>query len=123
MHIQYNNVSVVFYIHLVSLLFFIPTFFLVDFSSLGEMSFQYRSLWAVVVLAVFASVISFILFSSVVRKIGVTRANAFCNVMPGITAVLMYFLYDEVLPTVKVVGIVVVIVGLFVSQMSAKPKQ
>ena len=116
----YNNVSVVFYIHLISLFFFIPTFFIVDFPIIGESVFQWRSFIAILVLAIFASVISFVLFSSVVRKIGVTRANAFCNVMPGITALLMYLLYGEVLPLIKIIGIVIVIIGLFISQMQLR---
>ena len=76
----------------------------------------WRSCAAVAYLAVLASVAAFVLFCYTVREIGVTRANVFNNVRPVFTAILMWLVFDEVLPLWKVVGIVVIIVGLFVSQ-------
>ena len=76
----------------------------------------WRSCAAVVYLAVLASVAAFVLFCYTVREIGVTRANVFNNVRPVFTAILMWLIFDEVLPVWKLVGIVVIIVGLFVSQ-------
>ena len=76
----------------------------------------WRSCVAVVYLAVLASVAAFVLFCYTVREIGVTRANVFNNVRPVFTAILMWLVFDEVLPAWKLVGIVVIIVGLFVSQ-------
>ena len=71
---------------------------------------------SVTYLAVFASVVAFILFCYTVREIGVTRANVFNNVRPVFTAILMWLLFDEMLPVWKLVGMVVIIIGLFVSQ-------
>lgn len=77
---------------------------------------RWSSCAAVVYLAVLASVTAFVLFCYTVREIGVTRANVFNNVRPVFTAILMWLVFDEVLPLWKQVGIVVIIVGLFVSQ-------
>lgn len=71
---------------------------------------------SVTYLAVFASVVAFILFCYTVRQIGVTRANVFNNIRPVFTALLMWFLFDEVLPVWKLIGILLIIIGLFVSQ-------
>lgn len=76
----------------------------------------WKSCVAVVYLAVLASVAAFVLFCYTVREIGVTRANVFNNVRPVFTAILMWLMFGEVLPVWKLVGIVVIIVGLFVSQ-------
>ena len=76
----------------------------------------WRSCAAVVYLSVLASVAAFVLFCYTVREIGVTRANVFNNVRPVFTAILMWLIFGEVLPVWKLVGIVVIIVGLFVSQ-------
>ena len=76
----------------------------------------WKSCAAVVYLAVLASVAAFVLFCYTVREIGVTRANVFNNVRPVFTAILMWLIFGEVLPVWKLVGIVVIIVGLFVSQ-------
>ena len=72
--------------------------------------------FSVTYLAVFASVVAFILFCYTVRQIGVTRANVFNNIRPVFTALLMWFLFDEVLPVWKLIGILLIIIGLFVSQ-------
>ena len=76
----------------------------------------WRSCAAVAYLGVLASVAAFVLFCYTVREIGVTRANVFNNVRPVFTAILMWLLFDEMLPVWKLVGIVVIIIGLFVSQ-------
>ena len=113
---EYTNVSIVFWVHASSLIFFIPTFLMLDLKNWGVQPVLPMSVVSIVVLAVFASVVSFVLFCYVVRRIGVTRANAFCNVMPAITALAVWMIYGEAIPMVKWIGIVVVIVGLFVSQ-------
>ena len=120
---KYNATTIVFYVYLFSLLFFIPAFFIKDFETIHQIDFQWRSFYAVLTLAIFASVLSFVLFCYSVRKLGVTRANAFCNIMPGCTALFMWLLYDETLPTIKIVAIVIVIIGLFISQIQFKTKK
>jgi drug/metabolite transporter (DMT)-like permease len=75
-----------------------------------------KAVYAVIYLAVFASVIAFVLFCYTVRQIGVTRANVFNNIRPVFTALLMWLLFDEVLPVAKFIGILLIVIGLFVSQ-------
>ena len=75
---------------------------------------------AVLYLAVFASVAAFVLFCYTVREIGVTRANVFNNVRPVFTALLMWLIFDEVLPIWKLIGIIIIIIGLFISQKVGK---
>lgn len=120
---KYNAITIVFYVYIFSLLFFIPTFFIVDFQNIGEQNFQWRSFYAILILAIFSSVLSFVLFCYSVRKLGVTRANAFNNIMPACTALFMWLLYDETLPPIKIVAIVIVIIGLFISQIQFKHKK
>lgn len=113
---KYPETTIVFYVHLVSLLFFYPLFIVNDLKHWGEHEILMSSVASLVVLALVASMIGYILFCKTVRVIGVTRANAFCNVMPAITAVAVWLVHGEMLPAVKWIGIVIVIVGLFISQ-------
>ena len=71
-------------------------------------------------LTVFASVIAFILFCYALRKVGVTRANAFNNIRPAFTALWMLLFFGEHLPLAKWVGILLIIFGLFVCQKQEK---
>jgi drug/metabolite transporter (DMT)-like permease len=112
----YSNMSVIFYQSLLGLVFFIPTFFLTDYSTIQTLTVSHESLIALLMLSVFASVIAFVLFAGAVRKVGVTRTNVFVNLIPVFTAILSWIILDEILTLSKWFGISVVVVGLFVSQ-------
>ena len=75
---------------------------------------------AVLYLALFASVAAFVLFCYTVRRIGVTRANVFNNVRPVFTAMMMLIFFSEELPLWKWIGIIIIIIGLFISQKYRK---
>ena len=121
--VSYNSLSIVFYIQALSLVFFVPLWIGMDASKLSLLadavvssSDWVRPFEAVVYLAVFSSVTAFILFCYTVRQVGVTRANAFNNIRPVFTALIMLFFFSEHLPLGKWAGIILIIVGLFVSQ-------
>lgn len=111
---RYNSLSVVFWVQGLSLLFFVPLWLCTDGAGslrlLGEVSAG--SLWAMGYLAAGSSVVAFICFCYSVREIGVTRANAFNNIRPVFTALFMLVLFGEILPLLKWAGIVLVLVGL-----------
>ncbi|MDD5975823.1 MAG: DMT family transporter [Bacteroidales bacterium] len=117
---HYSNISIVFYVHAVSLLFFIPTFLIFDLKHFGEREILFSSIMSIIILAVVASVISYICFCYVVRIIGVTKANAFCNIMPAITALAVWIFFGESISLLKWIGIFVVIIGLFICQSRLK---
>ena len=113
---HYSTLNVIFYQSLLGLAFFIPTFFLTDFSTIQNLRVSGKSLLALFMLAIFASVIAFVLFAWAVRKVGVTRTNVFVNLIPVFTAILSWLILNEQINRLKWVGIAVVVVGLFVSQ-------
>jgi len=113
----YSNMNVIFYQSLLGLIFFIPTFFLTDYPTIQTIQVTRESLIALIMLSVFASVIAFVLFAGAVRQVGVTRTNVFVNLIPVFTAILSWFILDEILTISKWFGIMIVVVGLFVSQI------
>ena len=124
---RYSPLTIVFYVQLFSLCLFYPLWgfteagqFLHDTIPHYTTLHQPTSLLAVLYLAIFASVAAFVLFCYTVRKIGVTRANVFNNVRPIFTALLMWLVFDEVLPIWKIIGIIIIILGLFISQRYEK---
>lgn len=121
---RYSSLSIVFYVQLVALVLFYAVWGIFDRQSLQDtiapLSADLSPVIAVGYLAVFASVTAFILFCYTVRQIGVTRANVFNNVRPVFTALLMWVIFDEQLPIWKWVGIIVIVIGLFISQKQRK---
>ena len=127
----YSDLSIVFWVQLISLLFFYPTWACTEgiesISTLVSNSQQgidntpiFTALASVAYLSIFASVTAFILFCYTVRQIGVTQTNAFNNVRPIFTALFMLVLFGEQLPLGKWMGIILIIFGLFVSQKQEK---
>ena len=126
---HYSSLSIVFYVQSFSLMLFYIVWMLMGEASafmnnstplLHHSTQLLHSGIAVLYLAIFASVAAFVLFCYTVRKIGVTRANVFNNIRPVFTAMLMWLIFDEVLPIWKLIGIVIIIIGLFISQKVGK---
>ena len=122
---RYSPLSIVFYVQSISLVLFYIVWGVTGEAStllaIGDGQWAIGDgLLATGYLAVFASVAAFILFCFTVRKIGVTRANIFNNVRPVFTAILMWIICGEILPVWKLVGIAVIIIGLFVSEKKDK---
>lgn len=115
---HYSTINIILYQSVIGLVFFIPTFFITDFSTIGTLRVSTESLGALLMLSVFASVIAFVLFAAVVRKIGVAKTNVFVNLIPVFTAVFAWWFLNEQLTWLKISGIVIVVSGLFVSQVS-----
>ena len=125
---QYSSLTIVFYVQSISLILFYllwgggqlfnPTPFInTDVLSIQDIA---NPILSVIYLSVFASVTAFILFCFTVRYIGVTRANIFNNIRPVFTALLMLIIFHEQLPIWKWIGIIVIIIGLFISQKQEK---
>ena len=140
---KYNTLTVVFYMFCTSLLFFVPTMLVREMSLVRAIDWGADTTWnafgAIVGLALSASCIAFLFFSYGVRAIGPTRANVFNNIQPGVTAILAWIigaigLYQasmncdsffacivKAMPEwIMLLGIVVVIAGMFISQMNVK---
>jgi len=127
---KYNPLTITFYADMVSLVLFLPIWFLregpqmlatMDFSQLTTINSQLSiALFSVGYLAVFASVVAYVFYCYAVRKIGVTEANAFNNIRPAFTAIWMLLFFGEHLPFAKWIGILLIIIGLFVCQKEEK---
>ena len=124
---EYSPLSIVFYVQSISLVLFYVLWggdMLLNSSTPELLNAStpelMNAILAVLYLAILASVTAFILFCYTVRYIGVTRANIFNNIRPVFTALLMWLFFSEQLPLWKWIGIIIIIIGLFISQKQRK---
>ena len=68
-------------------------------------------------LAIFASSLAYLLFTSVIKEIGISKANMFTNLIPVFTAFFSYIILSESFTLNKIIGILIVIVGVMISQI------
>ncbi len=117
--VKYNSISIVTYHNFIGIFLFAPLFFILDFPEFKTTGFSPEAWVPLLELAIFGSSFAFIFFTFAIQKIGIGKANAFTNLIPVITAVIAYFVLDEILNMNKITGILLVIGGLFLSQIKA----
>ena len=114
--LKYDTLTIVAWQSLFGMIYFLPLFLILHGHTFFTMQHSSEGLLTIAGLSVFASVGAFLLFTGVIRELGVMRSNLFANLIPVITSVLAFFVLGDQ-PTFRaVIGIVLVIIGLIISQ-------
>jgi len=116
---DYTPITITAYQSFYGLLMFVPLFLIFEVPHLDIIQWTTNSLLAVGFLGVFGSGICFILITIGIRELGAARANIFGNLIPVVTALVSFFVLKEAMPLLKILGIVIVILGLLLSQISS----
>ena len=117
---RYNTMTIIAYQNLIGILLFLPIWITVDFNDFLLTPFHPRAFRAIILLALFASTLAFVFFTQSIRQIGVNRSNTFVNLIPVFVAVLSFIILNENLGFQKILGIGIVISGLFMAQAGVK---
>lgn len=116
---RYSPFSIIAWQNLIGTVYFLPLFLIVDLRSFVTIIPDFQTIAALLQLSFFASSIAYILFALGVKKIGVSRTNVFSNLIPIFTSIFSYFILSEQFSTNKIAGIVVVIAGVFLTQVQS----
>jgi drug/metabolite transporter (DMT)-like permease len=118
----YNSYTIVFYQSLFGLFFFIPLYFSFFENEFIEVQFNTSLVLYIVGLAVFSTSLAYVLFANAVRKLGASKASVFANLIPVFTAFFAFVLGVEFFSLKKVIAILVIISGVFLSQYARKKR-
>jgi len=78
-------------------------------------------LWgSLFILAVFCSTLAFLFYNISVKTIGVTRSSIFTNLIPVFTAIASFLLLNEQMTINKVLGMIIIIAGVILTQSKKK---
>ena len=119
---KYNTVTLITYQNSIGLLYFLPLFLVFDWQHFIQAIPTQEVINSLVLLAVFGSTLAFIFFTYGLNYLGITKSNIFINAIPVFTAIFAYFVIDEVITIQKIIGMLIVISGIFFSQMKFKKK-
>jgi len=119
---HYSPVYIVNVQNVLGTLFFLPLFLIFDFRTFIGIPFSFESFKPIIELSIFASCGAFILFAYSVKNMGITKANVFSNCIPIFTALFSFLLMGERLTIQNITGIIIVISGLFLSQIHLNKK-
>lgn len=114
---NYTALTITKYQTIIGMFLFLPLFLIFELNQFLSIPFALSNFKYILLLGVFPSSLSFTFLAIAVRKIGVVRTNIFTNLIPVFTAVLAYYILKEEFSTTKIMAIVAVIIGLFISQL------
>jgi drug/metabolite transporter (DMT)-like permease len=117
---DYNPVYIVNVQNIIGTVLFLPLFIAMEIKPVMEIDITVKMLLPILLLALFASCGAFILFAFSVRHLGIIKANVFTNCVPIFTAFFAFMLLGDKLTIQNFIGMVVVILGLFMSQRKGK---
>ena len=120
---RYNTFTIITYQNMIGVLFFLPFWLGFEMTDFTQIPFHDKAFWAIVKLAIFASTFAFILFTYSVRNMGINKSNIFINIIPVFVAVFAYIILGDELNFHQMIGIAIVISGLFLAQINWKRKK
>lgn len=113
----YKPASIIAWQNLIGVFLFLPLFLGWEFREFREVIPDNRLVISLLSLAIFASSLAFILFTYTIKHLGASRANVYSNLIPVITAITSYYVLDELFSLGKVLGMIIVIAGVIVTQI------
>lgn len=120
---KYKPLTIIFAQSLVGAIYFLPIFLLSEFDEALQMQWNWAVIEPILKLGIFPSSLSFILYARTVKSLGIIKTNVFANFIPVFTAIMAYIILKEEMTTGKIIGILVVLAGLLVSQSNGIKSQ
>lgn len=117
---RYSSVDIVYVQNAIGIFYFLPFFLSLEGSDLFQTTLNLEIINAFLQLSVFASTLAFILMTTSIRKLGVNKTNVFVNLIPVATALFSFIFFGKLLSMQEILGIIIVISGLFLAQKKRK---
>ncbi len=114
---DYSPLSIITYQNTFGILMFAPLFFIFDWQTLSLTDVPQGVWYKLLMLAVFASSLAYLFFIDAIRNIGLAKANYFINMIPVFTAIFAVSRGHDSFSTGLLLGIGLVVTGLFISQV------
>lgn len=115
--LKYSALTIIAHQNAIGALYFLPLFFFFDFNHFAHVVPTFSQVSALFQLAIFASSGAYFFYIISIREIGVVRANIFTNTIPIFTAIFSYFILAERFSFNKIIGMLIVISGVVISQI------
>lgn len=116
----YKPMTITWMQNIIGMLYFIPLALIMERFEPSNFANVGGYLVPLVCLGVFCSAFAYTLWAFAFSKLGASRANVYSNLIPVFTAIFSYVIIKEELTANKIIGILVVVVGLILSQMKGK---
>ncbi|MBR5663258.1 MAG: DMT family transporter [Bacteroidales bacterium] len=116
----YKPLTITWMQNIVGMIYFIPLTIIMEQFEPSNFANVGGYIVPLVCLGVFCSAIAYSLWAFSFSRLGASRANVYSNLIPVFTGIFSFILGIEVLSSNKILGIVMVVVGLIFAQLKKK---
>ena len=116
----YKPLTITWVQNIIGMIYFIPMVIIMERFEPSNFANVSGYIVPLICLGVFCSAVAYALWAFAFSKLGASRANVYSNLIPVFTAIFSYLLAIEEMTVFKVIGILVVVFGLVLSQMKSK---
>jgi drug/metabolite transporter (DMT)-like permease len=113
---KYSPVTLIAWQNILGAFMFLPLFLIFERHSIENVQFTPTIISSFLFLSIFASSLAFVFFAKTVKEIGMSKANIYSNLIPVFTAFFSYLILAESITNQKIIGIILVIGGVYLSE-------
>lgn len=115
----YKPLNITFVQNVIGMIYFIPMFFVMERVTPSDIMSIGNYIVPLLSLGVFASSVAYTLWAYAFSKLGAAKANIYSNLIPVFTAIFSCIIIGENISIQKILGILLVIGGLILSQLKS----
>ncbi len=113
---KYNPVTIITWQNMLGSLFFLPFFLFIDGPAFATIRPGMATIASLLMLGIFASSVAYVLYTYVVKYLGVIKSSLYTNLIPVFTIIFAFYLLGEQFTTRKLIGMSVVIIGIILAE-------
>lgn len=116
----YTPLNIVAWQNLIGAVLFLPFFLYFDAGDFIAIRPNTMAIISIIMLGIFASSFAYVLFTYAIKHLGMNRTNIYTNLIPVFAGITSFIVLDEIFSIGKVAGMIVVILGVLLSQIQWK---
>ena len=120
---KYSAFTIIAWQNLIGAVYFLPFFIYFDASEITGIEPSTTAIFSLISLGVFASSFAYALFTFVIKNIGISKGNFYTNLIPVFATIAAYFILNERFTTVNIIGMLVIIFGVTLSEIETKKRK
>ncbi len=117
---KYSPLTIISRQNLIGIFLFLPFFIFLEAHSCFNVKINQEIVTSFLLLSILASSLSFVFYTKTIQLFGISKANIFSNLIPVFTAIFSYFLLSEYFSFQKIIGIMIVIGGVYLSEINKR---
>lgn len=117
---RYRPLTIIKYQNLIGVFLFLPIFLIFESHSTFIVQPNFEIISSFLLLSILASSLSFVFYTKSIQMLGISKANIFSNLIPVFTAIFSFFILAEHFTVQKLVGMLLVVFGVYISEMNGK---